>query len=458
MRSIATPFLVAPPTGARIRTRLRLSTTDEQVLQAVGQELGQLAGRDVAIRCRLGPGHDARADRKRALTAGSSSRWAGAITRTSNDQWQRAWRNLLDARTGLRRACRTIRTRLAVPVGGRHGRVRGYASQAERFQKQRRLQGLEAKLGVVEARILQGRVSVCRGGRALAKLRHATDRGQVPLTQAQWAARWQAARRFLTADGEADKLWGNETIRVHPDEQWLELRLPTPLAHLSNTPGRAATYRLSCPVVFHHRQGEWAAQAATGAVRYDVWFDPARGRWYVDASWRLPTRPVPSVEELRQHPTVGVDLNADHLAGWILDACGNPVGPPHTIPLALAGQPVATRDGRLRQAVAALVHLATANGCRSITSRIWTSRTPARPAGRRWDVAGAARPSAGPSRACRPGSSGSCWWGWPPMPACGSSRWIRVGRPSGAGATGRPRSTTRRRLRSRCRCIMPRRW
>jgi hypothetical protein len=189
----------------------------------------------------------------------------------------------------------------------------------------------------------------------------------VPLTQAQWAARWQAARRFLTADGEADKLWGNETIRVHPDEQWLELRLPTPLAHLSNTPGRAATYRLSCPVVFHHRQGEWAAQAATGAVRYDVWFDPARGRWYVDASWRLPTRPVPSVEELRQHPTVGVDLNADHLAGWILDACGNPVGLPHTIPLALAGQPVATRDGRLRQAVAALVHLATANGCRSIT-------------------------------------------------------------------------------------------
>jgi hypothetical protein len=367
MRSIATPFVVAPPTGARIRTRLRLSAADEQMLHTVGQELGQLAGRDVAVRCRLGPGDDARAERKRALTAVSSSRWAGAITRTSNDQWQHGRRNLVDAKTGLRRACRTIRARLAAPVGRRHGRVRGYASRAERFQKQRRLQHLEARLDAVEERIAQGRVSVCRGGRRLARLRHAADRGQVPLTQAQWQARWQAARLFLTADGEAGKPFGNETIRVNPEAGWLELRLPSALAHLSNTPGRATTYRLSSPVAFHHRADEWAAQVATGAVRYDVWFDPVRRRWYVDASWRLPTRPVPSVEELRQHRTLAVDLNADHLAGWILDPCGNPVGPPHTIALALAGQPASTRDGRLRQAVATLVHFATANGCRSIT-------------------------------------------------------------------------------------------
>ena len=146
MRSLVPPFLVAAPTGARIRTRLRLSAADEQVLRAVGQELGHLAGHDVAIRCRLGPGRDARAERKRALTPASSSRWAGSITRVSNDQWQRGRRNLLDARVGLRRACRRIRIRLAVPVGGRHGRDRGYASQAERFQKQRRLQHLEARL------------------------------------------------------------------------------------------------------------------------------------------------------------------------------------------------------------------------------------------------------------------------------------------------------------------------
>jgi hypothetical protein len=57
---------------------------------------------------------------------------------------------------------------------------------------------------------------------------------------------------------------------VHPDEGWCELRLPTPLAHLSNTPGRAATYRLGCPVAFTHRAQAWAAQAATSAVRYDL--------------------------------------------------------------------------------------------------------------------------------------------------------------------------------------------
>jgi hypothetical protein len=366
MRSLVPPFLVAAPTGARIRTRLRLGAADEQVLRAVGQELGHLAGHDVAIRCRLGPGRDARAERKRALTPASSSRWAGSITRVSNDQWQRGRRNLLDARVGLHRACCRIRVRLAVPVGGRHGRVRGYASQAERFQKQRRLQHLEARFAEVEERVAQGRVSVCRGGRRLAKLRHALDRDGVALTEAQWRARWQAARWFLTADGEAGKPFGNETIRVNPEEGRLELRLPSALAHLSNTPGRTPTYRLPSPVVFHHRAGEWAAQVATGAVRYDVWFDPVRGRWYVDASWRLPTRPAPSVEQLRRRRTLAVDLNADHLAGWILDPDGNPLGPPHTIALVLAGQPAGTRHGRLRQAVDALVHLATAHGCRCI--------------------------------------------------------------------------------------------
>ena len=367
MHPLATPFVAAAPVGGHIRTRLRPSAADERVLSAVGAHLGWLAGQDLAVRCRLGNAPDRRAERKRALTPGASSRWAGAITRTSNDQWQRAWRNLLDTRTGLRRAVNKLRTRLAVPVGGRHGRVRGYASQAERFQKQRRLQVLEGRLAKVERRLATGRVSVCRGSRHLAKLRHALDRDDAALTVAEWRGRWQAARWFLTADGEADKPWGNETIRVHPDQGWLELRLPTPLAELSNTPGRAPTYRLSCPVVFHNRSAEWAAQAASGAVRYDLWFDPVRGRWYADASWRLPARPAPSLAELREHRSLGVDLNADHLASWVLDRAGNPRGQPHTIPLGLDGQPAPTRDGRLRAAVAELLRIAKQYGCRSIT-------------------------------------------------------------------------------------------
>src|SRR4029453_1728965 len=198
------------------------------------------------------------------MTAACSSRWAEAITRTSNDQWTRGWQNLLNTRAGLARAARRIRARLAVPVGERRGRVPGYASQAERFAKQRRLQHLHARLAKGEERIARGRVSVCRGGRRLARVRHhLADAG---LTKAGWRACWEAERWFLTADGEADKPWGNETIRVHPDEGWLELRLPTPLARLSNTLGRAPIYRLSCPVAFTHRRDEWAAQAATAAV------------------------------------------------------------------------------------------------------------------------------------------------------------------------------------------------
>jgi hypothetical protein len=347
MRRIAAPFLVAPPSGARIRTRLRVSAADERVLRQVGAQLGRLAGQDLSRRCRIGPGEDQRSIRKQALTAACSSRWAGAITRTSNDQWERAYRNLLDARVGLGRAARKLRARLAVPAGERRGRTRGYRTRAERFEKRRRLQHLEARLAEVEGRIAKGRVSVCRGGRRLAKHRHALDADDAALAKRQWRARWEAERLFLTADGEADKAWGNQTIRVHPDEGWLEIRLPTPLAHLSNTPGRVPTYRLSCPVVFTHRRDEWAAQASSGAVRYDISLDPTRGkgRWYASASWRLPARKAPSLQELRQHRSLGVDLNADHLAAWVLNPAGNPLGPPVTIPLELDGQPASGMAG-----------------------------------------------------------------------------------------------------------------
>jgi hypothetical protein len=160
MRRIAAPFVVAPPSGARIRTRLRLSGDDERVVVAVGEHLGSLAGRDLAERCRRGRGDAGRAGRKRGLTAGSSSRWAGAITRTSGDQWSRAWKNLVDRRGDLRRGVGRVEARLAAPVGGRTGGVRGYATGAERFEKQRRVQVLRARLGEVEWRLAAGRVSV----------------------------------------------------------------------------------------------------------------------------------------------------------------------------------------------------------------------------------------------------------------------------------------------------------
>jgi hypothetical protein len=367
LREVTPPFAVAGPGGARVRTRLRLSAQDETVLQAAGRHLGSLASADLAARCAEGrldaAGRAAsRAARKRALTAASSSRWAGTITRTTEDQWQLAWRNLDAEKAGLSARVRAIETRLAVPVGQTAGRVRGYATAADRDGKQVRLQVLKARQAATGQRITRGQVSVTRGGRRLLRTRANLDAAAI--TQDQWRAQWDAARLFLTADGEKDKAWGNETIRFHPDESWLEIRLPRPLGHLANRPhGR---YRLSCPVAFTYRGDQVAAQAATGAVRYDITLDAARDRWYLDASWRLPARPVPSLEDLRGRPVLAVDLNCGHLAAWVITPDGNPSGPPVTIPLDLDHLPASQRDGRLRAAITTLISIARDSGCAAI--------------------------------------------------------------------------------------------
>jgi hypothetical protein len=363
MRSISPPFVVIPPAGATIHTRLRLTPADEQVVAAVGGYLGTLANQDLAWRTRLGLGPDRHTDRKRILTAASSSRWAGALTRTSNDQWQQGYRNLLNARTSMRRAIRVLDRRLQVPVGGRQGRVRGYLSQAERHQKQRRLQLLTARLAKVERRLTDGKVSICRGGRRLAKLRHHLD-DAAGLPASEWRARWEAERWFLTANGEADKPLGNETIRVHPEAGWLELKLPAPLGHMANAPhGR---YRLSCRVQFTHRRGEWAAQLVSGAVRYDISFLPDRSRWYLSARWTRPTPPAITMQEAVAGGLLAVDLNVGHLACWQVDPDGNPVGVGTDIALMLDGAPASTRDGRLRAAISALLELARQRGLKAI--------------------------------------------------------------------------------------------
>jgi hypothetical protein len=157
LREITAPYVATAPAGARVRTRLRVSGQDELVLRAVGKHLGSLAGRDLVARCaqgRLDAKEQAasRRDRKRALTAQSSSRWAGAITRKSEDAWQLADRNLRAERATLKARVRKIEARLAVPAGSRKGRLAGYATRAERHSKLIRLQALKGSLLVTEQR------------------------------------------------------------------------------------------------------------------------------------------------------------------------------------------------------------------------------------------------------------------------------------------------------------------
>jgi IS605 OrfB family transposase len=304
-----------------------------------------------------------RAVRKRALTAESSSRWAGAITRTSEDAYQLAERNLRAEQASLAARIRRIEARLAVPAGGKTGRARGYATAAERHSKTTRLKALKARLSRVQQQAGNGAVSVVRGGKALLRMRN--NLPAAGLSEDQWRREWESSRLFLTADGEKDVAWGNLTIRFNPDEGWLELKLPAPLAHLANQPhGR---YRLSCPVSFSYRGDEVAVQAASGAIRYDITCDPARGRWYIDASWTtVPTTPAPSLDDLRQHPVVAVDVNVGHLAAAVIAADGNVLGTPATIGLDLAGLRSVTRDGRLRAAVSTIIATARQHGARAI--------------------------------------------------------------------------------------------
>ncbi|MGW2553816.1 hypothetical protein [Streptomyces sp. NPDC001635] len=175
LRPLAASFTVAAPTGARIRDRLRVTTEEAEVLWRVGEHLGHRQRADLAERVSVGrvkAKDNQRAARKKNLTAVSSSRWAGAMTRASQDQYQLSVRVLFDERACLRRAIRTISCRLSAPCGKRAGTTRGYANQAERYEKQRRLQILTTRLTVVEARIESGRPSIVVGGRRLAKLRH----------------------------------------------------------------------------------------------------------------------------------------------------------------------------------------------------------------------------------------------------------------------------------------------
>ncbi|MDD4866094.1 MAG: hypothetical protein PHQ28_02905, partial [Mycobacterium sp.] len=73
LRAMADPLVAAAPSGARVRTRLRVNDTDAAVLTEVGGFLGSLAGRDLAARCREGRLHAegktrSRQKRKKALT------------------------------------------------------------------------------------------------------------------------------------------------------------------------------------------------------------------------------------------------------------------------------------------------------------------------------------------------------------------------------------------------------
>jgi hypothetical protein len=384
---------VAAPSGVAVTTRLRTSAQDERVLDLVAEHVGRLRRADLARVVRPEPVdpivdgdalRQARRDRlnarKSGLTAQSSARWANAIIAGNDDQYRLARDAQYRHIAALRAAIATITKRLAAPTAdsltvrapnARRGRaVKGYATRAERFQKQRRLQHLRAELARAEAAREANRVEVVEGGARLAKSRHHLD--SAGLTPADWRDRWDAARYRITANGSGDEPFGNLTITVTPHGQ-VSVRLPKPLEHLANA--QRGRYVLSGTAVFSHRGEEWMARITGGkSVSYTITREPGRAGRYLTASWATPALPsIPAAAGGRRQdgcaagPVVGVDLNDGHLAVRRLDAHGNPVGKPARIDVDLSGSS-SRRDAQVRHAIIRLIHYARRHGITTIAA------------------------------------------------------------------------------------------
>ncbi|PJE02578.1 MAG: transposase [Mycobacterium sp.] len=384
---------VAAPAGVAIETRVRTTCADDRVLDAVAEHLGRLRRADLAAVSRPAPVdstldaagcRQARRDRlnarKKALTGQSSARWANAIIAGNDDQYRLARDAQHRHIGGLRTAITTIEVRAAEPtsdtqtVSKRRScrkvkSARGYATQAERFQKLRRCQHLRAELAAAERDRAAGVVHVVEGGKRLAGTRHHLD--VAGLTEPQWPQRWDAARWRIRANGSPDEPFGNLTITVTPAGQ-VSVRLPKPLEHMANAPrGR---YVLSGAAVFSHRGEQWVQRITGGnSISYTLTHKSGRAGVYLAAAWAIPALPYWAGRDdcdaggdvFAAGPVVGVDLNDGHLAARRLDVHGNPVGSPERIDIELTGSAL-RRDAQVRHAITALLRYARRYGITTI--------------------------------------------------------------------------------------------
>ncbi|MBL3752261.1 hypothetical protein [Mycobacteroides abscessus] len=384
---------VASPSGVAVVTRIRTTPADDRVLDVVAEHLGRLrraglmaVSRPVAVDAGLDADErrQVRRDRlnarKKALTALSSARWASAIIAGNDDQYRLAREAQYRLIAGLRSAIATIEARLAAPtadtltVSERKARrsartPKGYATQAERFAKQRRVQHLRGELVVVECDRAAGVVHVVEGGKRLAHMRH--HLGAAGLTETQWRQRWDASRWRIRANGSPDEPFGNLTITVTPAGQ-VSVRLPKPLENMANAPrGR---YVLSGVAVFTHRSEQWIERITGGnSIAYTLTRKPGRAGVYLTGSWAIPSLPYwagrddtdPGGDVVASGPVVGVDLNDGHLAVRRLDGHGNPVGAPVRIDIDLTG-PGTRRDAQVRHAITQLLHYTRRHGSGTI--------------------------------------------------------------------------------------------
>ena len=378
VRQLAASFVAVPPSGSSAQTRLEVTDADDAALWEMYRFGGRLRASDLRMLVETNAaGVDAGADERRALAAARkrnmtprwSSRVAGAAYRDNDELWALAMRNLHSHIDTLDERIAAIGERLGVPVGDKGGYRNRRTADAKRY----RLECAHRKRDKAQASLDANRPSICLGGKDLARLRH--NLAEAGLTTGEWRLRHDAARGWLAVNGTSGEVLGNQTVRVDPDNGVLEILLPAHLAHLSNTPGPRRSWRLAAPVGFEHLREQWEERVRSrSAVRYELDYRfPVRnnaGGWYLTASWSYQQAPTPELCALRQHRTLAVDLNSDHVACCVIDAQGNPVGRPFDIAVLKEHDGVCwttgQKDANIRDVVQRLIAAALAHGCRSI--------------------------------------------------------------------------------------------
>ncbi|MDT5000537.1 MAG: hypothetical protein QOK12_2642, partial [Mycobacterium sp.] len=200
LRWIGAPVVAAAPSGVRIRTRIHVTEAEAAALTAVGSLLGSVYRTELMGRIGVGRLDRRsqvlwRAERKRAVTVVASSRWAGAIARAAEDQYQLGMRGVAAHAADLRQAIDVLEQRCAVrcgasasacpePSGRPDRRCRGYRSRSERFAKTRRLAALRSRLAAADGALAIGRPSVTVGGKQL--WRNRTHLDETGMTERQW--------------------------------------------------------------------------------------------------------------------------------------------------------------------------------------------------------------------------------------------------------------------------------
>ena len=276
-----------------------------------------------------------------------------------------------------------------------------------------------------------GRPSLTVGGKRL--WRNRTHLDEAGMTEQQWRTRWDAARMFLTADGESGKAGGNETIRVDEAGR-LRIKVPAALAAQHGT-----HVRIAAPVTFPHRSQQWAARvAARRAVRYDITYDPANDRWYLDASWKQDAVTAAPCDRRAAHRP-GVGCRSQRRSPGLL--CAGRIrqpgrGPDHDPRRHRRSAPHrGVMGGSARRSPPCSMPRPTPGALRW-SSRTSTSPMPALPAGTRWAAAPGGNGSAAPWPASPPRASGPASRRWRPAAASRSSASMRPTPADGAPNTG----------------------